>query len=289
MERGPDYATTVRDRQRAEWGAVAPGWQRNRERMSGPMSHITGRMVESGGIRPGHRVLDLACGVGDPAFAVADAVGPGGYVLGLDLSREMVEAARSWARQQAVGNVEFRTISSELDPGVPAGSFDVATCRLGLQFLPDPMAALQELREALKPGGRVVASTWGHPERNPNFSLPMEIISRHATLPEEDPDAPGLFALPTPEDLEVLLNTAGFADVESSAFETPVARSKSPESFWHGVSTIAGPLVSLLASLTEEQCRAIREDAVETLGGMFPEGPVELDGEAVVAVGTKTV
>jgi hypothetical protein len=117
----------------------------------------------------------------------------------------------------------------------------------------------------------------------------MEVISRHATLPEEDPGAPGLFALPTPEDLEVLLNTAGFANVESSAFDTPVARAKSPETFWHGVSTIAGPLVSLLASLTEEQRRAIREDAAETLGAMFPEGPVELDGEAVVAVGTKTV
>ncbi len=284
---GLDRARGIRDKQRAEWGTVAPGWQRNREKMTGPTSIITEKMLSLARIRAGHRVLDLACGVGDPAFAIAGLVSPEGYVLGLDLSPEMVEAARELSLREKASNAEFRTIASELDLGVPSESFDVATCRLGLMFMPDPVAALRELRAALKPGGRVVASVWGAPERNPNFSLPMEIIARHADLPPQGPDAPGLFALPTPERLGALLAEAGFVDVEAFAFETTVVKAKDAESYWYGVSTVAGPLVSLLDALSEEQRRAVREDVVEMIGGMFPEGPVEIDGEAIVAVGTK--
>ncbi|CAA9454896.1 MAG: hypothetical protein AVDCRST_MAG37-2840 [uncultured Rubrobacteraceae bacterium] len=282
-----DKARDIREKQRAEWGSVAPGWQRNREKMIGPTSIITEKMLSLARVRGGHRVLDLACGVGDPAFTVAGLVGPEGYVLGLDLSQDMVEAAQELSSREGAGNAEFRIIASELDLGVPGESFDVATCRLGLMFMPDPVGALRELRAALKPGGRVVASVWGAPERNPNFSLPMEIISRHTDLPPQGVDAPGLFAIPTPEGLGALLREAGFVDVEASAFETPVVKAKNAESYWQGVSSVAGPLVSILASLSEEQRRAVREEVVEIIDGEFPEGPVEIYGEAVVAVGSK--
>ena len=285
MTRGPGYETRVRDRQKAEWAAVAPGWRRNREKLGVTASPITERLVALSGVRRGDRVLDMACGTGDPAFTLAETVGPEGYVLGLDLSEEMVEASRSWAVSQGIQNAEFRLIQSELAPGVPARGFDAATCRHGLQFMPDPMAALQELSEAVKPGGRVAASTWSTPERNPNFTLPKEIMARHADLSEEDPEAPGLFALPTPGELELVFETAGLTGIQTEVFSTPIARACSAESYWHSIETVAGPLVSLLASLTEEQRRAIREDALETLKKMFPDGPVEIDGEAVAAVG----
>ena len=284
---GADRAREVRERQRADWGAVAGGWQRHREKMSAPTSAITERMVGALRPGPGDRVLDLACGVGDPAFAIAERVGPMGYVLGLDLSPEMVGAARAWAEDHGVRNVEFREISSELELGVGPESFDAATCRLGLMFVPDPVAALRELREALVPGGRVAVATWGLPERNPNFSLPMNIIARHGDLPTAAPDAPGLFALPTPEDLGAALEAAGFSGVEASAFETPVVKAKNAESYWYGLTAMAGPLVSILAPLPEERRHAIRKDVVEAISGRFPEGPVEMSGEVVVASGEK--
>lgn len=286
MARGPGYEAEIRDRQRSEWAAVAPGWRRNREKLGVTASPITERLVTLSGVGSGDRVLDMACGTGDPALTLAETVGPEGYVLGLDISEEMVEASRSWAESQGMQNVEFRLIYNELSPGVEPWSFDAATCRHGLQFMPDPMAALQELRDTVKPGGRVAASTWSTPERNPNFTLPKEIISRHADLPEEDPSAPGLFALPTPEDLELIFETAGLTGIQTEVFPTPIARANSAESYWHSIETVAGPLVSLLASLTEEQRRNIREDALQTLREMFPAGPVEIDGEAIAAAGT---
>ncbi len=283
---GADRAREVRERQRGDWDAVAGGWQRHREKMSGPASAITERMVDALRPGPGDRVLDLACGVGDPAFTIAERVGPGGYVLGLDLSSEMVRAARVWAEEHGVGNAEFRDIPSELELGVEPESFDAATCRLGLMFVPDPVAALRELRKALVPGGRVAVATWGLPERNPNFSLPMQIISRHADLPTAS-DTPGLFALPTPEDLGATLEAAGFSGVEAVAFETPVVKAKNAESYWYGLTALAGPLVSTLAPLPEERRQKIRKDIVEAISERFPEGPVEMNGEVVVASGEK--
>jgi SAM-dependent methyltransferase len=279
------YETRVRDRQRSEWAAVAPGWRRNRERLGVTASPITERLISLSGVDRGYRVLDMACGTGDPAFTLAENVGPEGYVLGLDLSDEMVRASRAWAGSQGIDNVEFRAIRSELEPGVEPRTFDAATCRHGLQFMPDPMAALQELSRAVKSGGKIAASTWTTPERNPNFTLPKEIMARHADLPEEDPTAPGLFAIPTPGDLELLFETAGLTRIHTEVFPTPIARANSAESYWHSIETVAGPLVSLLASFTDEQRRDIREDAIHTLREMFPDGPVEIDGEAIAAVG----
>ena len=280
-------ARNLRERQRADWGAVAGGWQRYREQMSGPTSVITEKMLALARPRPGDRVLDLACGVGDPAFALAEKVGPAGRVLGLDFSPEMVEAARAWAEQHGVPNVEFRAIRSELELGVEPDSFDIVTCRLGLMFMPDPVAALRSLRAALKKGGRVVVSTWGPPERTPNFRLPMEIVGRHADLPPQEPGAPGLFAFPTPESLASALEAAGFIGVEATAFETPTVKAKDAESYWHGVGAMMAPLIPVLDSLTEEQRRAVHDDAVATVGALFPEGPVEMRGEAVAAAGAK--
>ena len=83
------------------------------------------------------------------------------------------------------------------------------------------------------------------------------------------------------------LEDAGFLGVEAAAFETPVVKAKDAESYWYGLTAMAGPLVSALAALPEERRRAIREEVVETVSGLFPEGPVEMSGEVVVASGEK--
>lgn len=77
---------------------------------------------------------------------------PEGAVLGLDISESMVEAAERYARREGIENAEFRVIDSELDLGVRGESFDRATCRGALMFMPDPTGALSSLHEARAPG-----------------------------------------------------------------------------------------------------------------------------------------
>src|SRR5262249_27328966 len=108
----------VRERQRADWNRAAAGWRQRAERPTGDTTP-TDRLVAMAGIRTGQRVLDLACGVGDPALAIAERVGPSGTVLGLDLSEAMLAGARTFAHQRGIGNAEFRRIDSELELSVP--------------------------------------------------------------------------------------------------------------------------------------------------------------------------
>jgi len=282
-----ELAEQVRHQQREEWSAAAPGWQTRRAEVSQPTIPITERLLAMAGITSGQRVLDLACGNGDPSFTIAKRVGPHGYVVGLDITEPMVRSAQAWAKEHGLTNVEYRVVSNELDPGVPDASFDAATCRHGLMYMPEPVAALRTLHQALKPGGRVAISTWGPPERCPFFSLAMQIVMRHIELPSPDPGAPGPFALPTPEILTAILEAAGFTNVEVVAFETSVLEAESPAAYWDLLCEVAGPLVPLMASLPTEARQALRDDAIKTYGVLSQDGPVQLGGEYLVAAGIK--
>ena len=282
-----DHAERARDGQRVEWEAAAPGWGRRREEVAGPTRPITDAMIELGQIERGQRVLDLACGVGDPAIPIAELVGRDGFVLGLDISQPMVDRANQQARSRGLGNVEFRTIRSELDLAVEAASFDCATCRAGLMYMPDPTAALRALARTLRVAGRCVAGSWGPPPRMPAMAIPMEIISRHVDLPAPDPSEPSPFAIPSEEELASHFRAAGFDDVETVAFETPVIEADTPEQYWDLLAEIGGPIVVLLRTLPEETREAIRDDAIRTLGAMFEGERVSLGGEHFVAAGVK--
>jgi len=282
-----ELAEQVRHQQREEWSAAAPGWQTRRAEVSQPTIPITERLLAMAGITSGQRVLDLACGNGDPSFTIAKRVGPHGYVVGLDITEPMVRSAQAWAKEHGLTNVEYRVVSNELEPGVPDASFDAATCRHGLMYMPEPVAALRTLHQALKPGGRVAISTWGPPERCPFFSLAMQIVMRHIELPSPDPGAPGPFALPTPEILTAILEAAGFTNVEVVAFDTGVLGAESPAAYWDLLCEVAGPLVPLMASLPTEARQALRDDAIKTYGVLSQDGPVKLGGEYLVAAGIK--
>ncbi|MFN8073896.1 MAG: methyltransferase domain-containing protein [Kineosporiaceae bacterium] len=118
---------------------------------------IAAHLVTELDVRPGERVLDVGCGRGAVLADVADAVGPEGYALGIDLAPRMVElTARDLAELR---QVEVR-LGDASAPDLPPSSFDVVAASLVLFFLPDPVAALAAWRELLVPGGRVGVSTF---------------------------------------------------------------------------------------------------------------------------------
>jgi len=109
-------------------------------------------------LRPGERVLDLACGTGVVARLAAAHVGPVGRVTGLDFNAGMLAVARAVppAPGAAIHWVEGSAVAMDL----PDASFDVILCQQGLQFFPDKLAALREMHRVLVPGGRVLLSIW---------------------------------------------------------------------------------------------------------------------------------
>jgi ubiquinone/menaquinone biosynthesis C-methylase UbiE len=106
------------------------------------------------GLAPGRRVLDVGCGLGDDAAAMAGFVAPGGAVVGIDGSRAMVDAAR--ARHVGVNGLSFEVADATSLPFDDA-SFDACRIDRVLQHIADPAPVVREMARVLRPGGVLVA------------------------------------------------------------------------------------------------------------------------------------
>lgn len=106
------------------------------------------------GLRDGLRVLEVGCGSGNTACWVAERVGPGGSVLGIDNSPGQIEEARRQAHARGLTNAEFQ-VADAYSPKLPEASFDLVYCRLVLMHLTHPKDALAIMRSLVKLGGTV--------------------------------------------------------------------------------------------------------------------------------------
>ena len=110
-------------------------------------------------VEAGEAVIDVACGPGTVSRLAAAQSGPTGRVTGCDLSPAMLAIAKS--REPAADGAPIDYVEAPADRlPVADESFAVATCQQGLQFFPDRLAALAEMRRALRPGGQVGIAVW---------------------------------------------------------------------------------------------------------------------------------
>jgi ubiquinone/menaquinone biosynthesis C-methylase UbiE len=113
----------------------------------------TRRLLQESGLRPGMRVLDVGCGVGDVSMLVADTVGTSGAVLGIDLEQRAIETARRRATAVGYRQIEF-AVGTDEDMGRHA-PFDAAIGRYVLVHQPDPTTMVRRAAAGVKPGGVV--------------------------------------------------------------------------------------------------------------------------------------
>lgn len=171
-------------------------------------SHVSERLLDLAGLAPGMRVLDLACGRGEPSLRAARRVGPTGEVLGLDLAEASLEVARDRAAAEGLSNARFECLDIERAEEAGTG-FDVALSRWGLVSVGAPRA-LEATARALRAGARLVLAVWCEPARVPWWTVPRRVTERFATLPPRAPDAPSPFRYAEPSRLEADLARAGF-------------------------------------------------------------------------------
>lgn len=199
-------------------------------------------LVERAGVRRGERVLDVACGTGAVARVAAERVGDDGRVAGLDVNRGMLVVARS-LKPAGAARIEWYE-GSALELPFDDREFGVVLCQLGLQFFPDRLAALREMRRASTPGGSVAASVFTAIGRNPATHALSDALDRHlgegASLAKRNEHS-----LADPEELRALFGTAGFADVRIETVARTVRFASAAE--YVRIQFAATPVAALLA------------------------------------------
>jgi SAM-dependent methyltransferase len=272
-------ATNVSQKHFGEsYGGGAP---ENYERFFVPAigAPLAADLLEVAALRPGERVLDVACGTGVVTRLAAERVGSAGAVAGLDLNPGMLAVARSVAPSEM--KIEWHEASAESMP-LPDESFGVVLCQLGLQFVPDKSAALREIRRVLVPGGRFVMNVPG--PTPPLFAIADEALGRYI-----GPEAAGfvrlVFSLHDPGELRGLLRGAGLEDVEVRV-EHKTLRLPPPENFlWQYVQST--PLAAAVARADEERRAALGREVVGKWQEFVKDGGLVFELRLLVATARK--
>lgn len=251
------------------FGRVAERYDRVAEPLFAPLGR---RLVELAEIEPGSTVLDVATGTGAVLVPAAEAAGPDGRVIGIDLSPAMVHAATLAIAQHGLGAVaEVRLGDAEALDHLPDDSFDAVLCGCAISFLPRPERAVAEFRRVLRPGGTVALSRWTEADSDWDWygELLEELGVRPRRLMAGSPDSAGTLA------------EAGFEDLRVTVehFELHFAR---PEEWWDWAWAM--PHRAALEAMDDETRERFRGAAFERLGG---HDPVTLCAEALYAVGSK--
>src|SRR5882724_1453940 len=142
-----DPFANFKQRQREGWSHFHP--------LAAMTTPTAAKLVNFAGIKAGHRVLDVACGTGVVAVTCARR---GARVSGLDLTPELLEAARENASLAAV-EIDFHEGDAEQLP-FSDSAFDAVLSQFGHMFAPRPEVAVAEMLRVLKPGGTIGFSTW---------------------------------------------------------------------------------------------------------------------------------
>jgi SAM-dependent methyltransferase len=266
--------------QREQWDQNAAGWKKMWPVFERAAQKVSTRLVELAAVSPGHRVLDVATGNGEPAVTAARIAGAAGHVIGVDQSPGMLAIARERAAALGLTNLEFVESDAE-SLALPPASFDAIVCRWGLMFMPDLDAACRILHRLLKPGGRFATAVWERGEKVPMITL---AASRIRELTGAKPPPPGALDPLRLADTSILtraLTAAGFRHLTEERMIVTFEFS-SLENFTEFRSEVGGmrAMLAKLPPATRAAVQAAVTEAARAYTG--PDGVVRFDNETIL-------
>lgn len=157
-----------------------PDWNKVAEKFDLWLPHLapaTDALLRALDVAPHHRVLDIACGTGEPVFSVIRALGNSDQIVACDGAWGMVAATAAKAARHGIDLACVHMRAEDL--AFDNESFDRVVCRFGVMLFDDPTAGAREIRRVLRPGGRVALAVWDRLDLMPTMRWCIDAFRDH--------------------------------------------------------------------------------------------------------------
>ena len=221
--------------------------------------------------KPGDRVLDIATGTGMAAIAAAQAISPDGRVQAIDLAKNMLSKAQRNVSKHALNNVDFHVMDAE-QLEFRANYFDLISCAFGLFFFTDTAQALRSWLRVLKPGGRIIFTSFSQNTFQPLAGWFREAIEASGhPFPE-----PAWQRLVLAQQCQTLVEQAGYCHAQVTTKQ--MGYHLASENDWWEILWNSG-FRGILNLLTAQQLADLRLQHLEQVAGMKTDDGIWLDVE----------
>ena len=258
------------------WNVVATGYD---EEFCTTLPGLLDSAVSHLGAPPESTVLDLATGPGTFAVRAAPRFAK---IVAVDFAKQMIERLEAHLEREGIRNVEARVMDGHALT-LPDASFDAVVSMFGWFMFSDRARALAEIHRVLRPGGRVLVTSWAPPDRNTVLGMGIEAL-RHA-LPDL-PRPPGPLPTQIPETCAREVRAAGFRDVRTDLVRT-TAEYDSVDTYWRTMERAGAPMVVLRKKLGDERFNETIRKGRDYLAAKLGSGRVTASAEAIYTSATR--
>lgn len=248
----------------SEWvGRVGHVWAAEWQRTDRSFGPLTDRLIEVATASEFSQALDVGCGAGELSLRLAEGH-PSSRIIGVDVSEELLDAARFRASELA--NLRFEHGDAAEWAAGKGERADLVVSRHGVMFFGDPVAAFLHIAGQAAPSARLVFSCFREPSENAWVRELVSALPKNDGLPP-DPDAPGPFAFGRREKVERILSDAGWQDTAFEAIDYGMVAGEGTEAVEDALSYFLriGPAARAVAALEGAE----RETALDRLRGVI--------------------
>ena len=262
-------------------GEAGRRWAEQDAMMSRLLQPVCEALLDHADVADSRSALDIGCGGGSQSLMLAQRLGAGARVLGVDISAPMLAIAEEKAALTGEDAAALEFLQADAaNHAFEPGSFDLLFSRFGVMFFDDPTAAFSNLRGAVQDDGRMVFACWQSLAENDWMRIPIMAALQHLSKPEApDPHAPGPFAFADPDRLRGILEDAGFAGITIEPYRQEI-RFGEAESLGANVQQLAaiGPVGRLLVDQDEETREKVYAAMEEALAPHYRDNSFWLPG-----------